>query len=146
MKEYALRKVESNTLTTPSNSQEHSSSNTHSFKYTVRTLSLLHGDWMTWLQNYLIFNDTQKTTCHIASYVVGSSNETDIVQFVDTEANIATEVSLTILDLLCLYTLNHQVCFAASFSVWNGAMWDMWWREGLGDQAHRKLKVLETVR
>uniref|UniRef100_A0A8C8EF65 Dedicator of cytokinesis 10 n=1 Tax=Otus sunia TaxID=257818 RepID=A0A8C8EF65_9STRI len=42
-------------------------------------------------------------------YVAGSSNETDIVQYVDTEANIATEVSLTILDLLCLYTLNHQL-------------------------------------
>uniref|UniRef100_A0A8B9CPM7 Dedicator of cytokinesis 10 n=1 Tax=Anser brachyrhynchus TaxID=132585 RepID=A0A8B9CPM7_9AVES len=37
------------------------------------------------------------------------SSETDIVQYVDTEANIATEVSLTILDLLCLYTLNHQL-------------------------------------
>uniref|UniRef100_A0A8B9QRY4 Dedicator of cytokinesis 10 n=1 Tax=Apteryx owenii TaxID=8824 RepID=A0A8B9QRY4_APTOW len=37
------------------------------------------------------------------------SNETDIVQYVDTEANTATEVSLTILDLLCLYTLNHQL-------------------------------------
>ncbi|POI35312.1 hypothetical protein CIB84_000935 [Bambusicola thoracicus] len=50
--------------------------------------------------------DAQKIV--IASYVVGSSNETDIIQYVDTEANIATEVSLTILDLLCLYTLNHQ--------------------------------------
>uniref|UniRef100_A0A8C5JM27 Dedicator of cytokinesis 10 n=1 Tax=Junco hyemalis TaxID=40217 RepID=A0A8C5JM27_JUNHY len=38
-----------------------------------------------------------------------TSNETDIVQYVDTEANIATEVSLIILDLLCLYTLNHQL-------------------------------------
>ncbi|KAI6063334.1 Dedicator of cytokinesis protein 10 isoform A [Aix galericulata] len=44
----------------------------------------------------------------IDSSTASSSNETDIVQFVDTEANIATEVSLTILDLLCLYTLNHQ--------------------------------------
>uniref|UniRef100_A0A8C3UX76 Dedicator of cytokinesis 10 n=1 Tax=Catharus ustulatus TaxID=91951 RepID=A0A8C3UX76_CATUS len=46
------------------------------------------------------------------SYTAGTSNETDIIHYVDTEANIATEVSLTILDLLCLYTLNHQVCFA----------------------------------
>uniref|UniRef100_A0A8B9VV94 Dedicator of cytokinesis 10 n=1 Tax=Anas zonorhyncha TaxID=75864 RepID=A0A8B9VV94_9AVES len=44
----------------------------------------------------------------IDSSTASNSNETDIVQFVDTEANIATEVSLTILDLLCLYTLNHQ--------------------------------------
>uniref|UniRef100_A0A8C3BQK5 Dedicator of cytokinesis 10 n=1 Tax=Cairina moschata TaxID=8855 RepID=A0A8C3BQK5_CAIMO len=43
------------------------------------------------------------------TYFTLFSNETDIVQFVDTEANIATEVSLTILDLLCLYTLNHQL-------------------------------------
>uniref|UniRef100_A0A8C9KZM3 Dedicator of cytokinesis 10 n=1 Tax=Serinus canaria TaxID=9135 RepID=A0A8C9KZM3_SERCA len=42
-------------------------------------------------------------------YAAGTSNETDIVQYVDTEANIATEVSLIILDLLCLYTLNHQL-------------------------------------
>uniref|UniRef100_A0A8C4UGH1 Dedicator of cytokinesis 10 n=1 Tax=Falco tinnunculus TaxID=100819 RepID=A0A8C4UGH1_FALTI len=51
-------------------------------------------------------------TDHLSScflHVAGSSNETDIVQYVDTEANIATEVSLTILDLLCLYTLNHQL-------------------------------------
>ncbi|OXB57345.1 hypothetical protein ASZ78_001422 [Callipepla squamata] len=44
----------------------------------------------------------------IDSSTACSSNETDIIQYVDTEANIATEVSLTILDLLCLYTLNHQ--------------------------------------
>ncbi|RMC02175.1 hypothetical protein DUI87_21342 [Hirundo rustica rustica] len=44
----------------------------------------------------------------IDSSTASTSNETDIVQYVDTEANIATEVSLTILDLLCLYTLNHQ--------------------------------------
>ncbi|XP_009888548.1 PREDICTED: dedicator of cytokinesis protein 10 [Charadrius vociferus] len=44
----------------------------------------------------------------IDSSTASNSNETDIVQYVDTEANIATEVSLTILDLLCLYTLNHQ--------------------------------------
>uniref|UniRef100_A0A8D0FP57 Dedicator of cytokinesis 10 n=1 Tax=Strix occidentalis caurina TaxID=311401 RepID=A0A8D0FP57_STROC len=44
----------------------------------------------------------------IDSSTTSNSNETDIVQYVDTEANIATEVSLTILDLLCLYTLNHQ--------------------------------------
>uniref|UniRef100_A0A8C2TBL6 Dedicator of cytokinesis 10 n=1 Tax=Coturnix japonica TaxID=93934 RepID=A0A8C2TBL6_COTJA len=44
----------------------------------------------------------------IDSSTACNSNETDIIQYVDTEANIATEVSLTILDLLCLYTLNHQ--------------------------------------
>uniref|UniRef100_A0A8C5JQJ2 Dedicator of cytokinesis 10 n=1 Tax=Junco hyemalis TaxID=40217 RepID=A0A8C5JQJ2_JUNHY len=44
----------------------------------------------------------------IESSTASTSNETDIVQYVDTEANIATEVSLIILDLLCLYTLNHQ--------------------------------------
>ncbi|KAJ7403519.1 hypothetical protein BTVI_76384 [Pitangus sulphuratus] len=44
----------------------------------------------------------------IDSSTASTSSETDIVQYVDTEANIATEVSLTILDLLCLYTLNHQ--------------------------------------
>ncbi|EMP37272.1 Dedicator of cytokinesis protein 10, partial [Chelonia mydas] len=38
----------------------------------------------------------------------GGSNETDIVHYADTEANIATEVCLTILDLLCLFTQNHQ--------------------------------------
>uniref|UniRef100_A0A8C4Y8Y9 Dedicator of cytokinesis 10 n=1 Tax=Gopherus evgoodei TaxID=1825980 RepID=A0A8C4Y8Y9_9SAUR len=36
------------------------------------------------------------------------SNDTDIVHYADTEANIATEVCLTILDLLCLFTQNHQ--------------------------------------
>ncbi|XP_032924360.1 dedicator of cytokinesis protein 10 isoform X5 [Catharus ustulatus] len=44
----------------------------------------------------------------IDSSTASTSNETDIIHYVDTEANIATEVSLTILDLLCLYTLNHQ--------------------------------------
>uniref|UniRef100_A0A8C5JRD9 Dedicator of cytokinesis 10 n=1 Tax=Junco hyemalis TaxID=40217 RepID=A0A8C5JRD9_JUNHY len=38
-----------------------------------------------------------------------SEGKNYIVQYVDTEANIATEVSLIILDLLCLYTLNHQL-------------------------------------
>ncbi|ELR45354.1 hypothetical protein M91_00797, partial [Bos mutus] len=36
------------------------------------------------------------------------SNEIDIVHHVDTEANIATEVCLTILDLLALFTQVHQ--------------------------------------
>lgn len=74
-----------------------------------------HHLYCTEMQNYIIFKNAQKIV--IASYVVGSSNETDIIQYVDTEANIATEVSLTILDLLCLYTLNHQVCFAVLLSA-----------------------------
>uniref|UniRef100_A0A8C0PD24 Dedicator of cytokinesis 10 n=1 Tax=Canis lupus familiaris TaxID=9615 RepID=A0A8C0PD24_CANLF len=37
-----------------------------------------------------------------------NSNEIDIVHHVDTEANIATEVCLTILDLLSLFTQIHQ--------------------------------------
>lgn len=42
-------------------------------------------------------------------HFVGNSNEIDIVHHVDTEANIATEVCLTILDLLSLFTQVHQV-------------------------------------
>ncbi|GAB5576046.1 dedicator of cytokinesis protein 10 isoform X11 [Prionailurus iriomotensis] len=37
-----------------------------------------------------------------------NSNEIDIMHHVDTEANIATEVCLTILDLLSLFTQTHQ--------------------------------------
>ncbi|XP_030431081.1 dedicator of cytokinesis protein 10 isoform X11 [Gopherus evgoodei] len=44
----------------------------------------------------------------IDSSMASSSNDTDIVHYADTEANIATEVCLTILDLLCLFTQNHQ--------------------------------------
>uniref|UniRef100_K7FDG9 Dedicator of cytokinesis protein 10 n=1 Tax=Pelodiscus sinensis TaxID=13735 RepID=K7FDG9_PELSI len=44
----------------------------------------------------------------IDSSMASSSNETDIVHYADTEANIATEVCLTILDLLCLFTENYQ--------------------------------------
>uniref|UniRef100_A0A8D2L617 Dedicator of cytokinesis 10 n=1 Tax=Varanus komodoensis TaxID=61221 RepID=A0A8D2L617_VARKO len=44
----------------------------------------------------------------IDSTISSGSNETDIVNYVDTEANIATEVCLTILDLLCLFTQHHQ--------------------------------------
>ncbi|XP_045415052.1 dedicator of cytokinesis protein 10 isoform X6 [Lemur catta] len=40
--------------------------------------------------------------------MTSSSNEIDIVHHVDTEANIATEVCLTILDLLSLFTQIHQ--------------------------------------
>ncbi|KAJ8796453.1 hypothetical protein J1605_017923 [Eschrichtius robustus] len=40
--------------------------------------------------------------------MTSSSNEIDIVHHVDTEANIATEVCLTILDLLALFTQVHQ--------------------------------------
>uniref|UniRef100_A0A8C3I5K4 Dedicator of cytokinesis 10 n=1 Tax=Chrysemys picta bellii TaxID=8478 RepID=A0A8C3I5K4_CHRPI len=44
----------------------------------------------------------------IDSSMASNSNDTDIVHYADTEANIATEVCLTILDLLCLFTQNHQ--------------------------------------
>uniref|UniRef100_A0A8C3LWB2 Dedicator of cytokinesis 10 n=1 Tax=Chrysolophus pictus TaxID=9089 RepID=A0A8C3LWB2_CHRPC len=77
------------------------------FLHIMKTISEGHHLYCTDMQNYVIFKDAQKIV--IASYVLGSSNETDIIQYVDTEANIATEVSLTILDLLCLYTLNHQL-------------------------------------
>lgn len=40
--------------------------------------------------------------------MTSNSNEIDIVHHVDTEANIATEVCLTILDLLALFTQVHQ--------------------------------------
>lgn len=50
-----------------------------------------------------------KDPFHCISFILGGSNETDIVHYVDTEANIATEVCLTILDLLCLFTQHHQV-------------------------------------
>uniref|UniRef100_F6UH53 Dedicator of cytokinesis 10 n=1 Tax=Monodelphis domestica TaxID=13616 RepID=F6UH53_MONDO len=39
---------------------------------------------------------------------LGNSNEIDIVHHVDTEANTATEVCLTVLDLLSLFTRVHQ--------------------------------------
>uniref|UniRef100_A0A8C8VFE9 Dedicator of cytokinesis 10 n=1 Tax=Pelusios castaneus TaxID=367368 RepID=A0A8C8VFE9_9SAUR len=44
----------------------------------------------------------------IDSSMASNSSETDIVHYADTEANIATEVCLTILDLLCLFTQYHQ--------------------------------------
>ncbi|XP_053453574.1 dedicator of cytokinesis protein 10 isoform X9 [Nycticebus coucang] len=40
--------------------------------------------------------------------MTSNSNEIDIVHHVDTEANVATEVCLTILDLLSLFTQVHQ--------------------------------------
>ncbi|XP_045020544.1 dedicator of cytokinesis protein 10 isoform X11 [Bubalus bubalis] len=40
--------------------------------------------------------------------MTSNSNEIDLVHHVDTEANIATEVCLTILDLLALFTQVHQ--------------------------------------
>ncbi|XP_077011409.1 dedicator of cytokinesis protein 10 isoform X12 [Tamandua tetradactyla] len=42
------------------------------------------------------------------STMTSNSNEIDLVHHVDTEANIATEVCLTILDLLALFTQTHQ--------------------------------------
>uniref|UniRef100_A0A8B9CRB4 Dedicator of cytokinesis 10 n=1 Tax=Anser brachyrhynchus TaxID=132585 RepID=A0A8B9CRB4_9AVES len=57
----------------------------------------------------MCFLHIMKTISEGKKMYITYSSETDIVQYVDTEANIATEVSLTILDLLCLYTLNHQL-------------------------------------
>ncbi|XP_063298579.1 dedicator of cytokinesis protein 10 isoform X2 [Pelobates fuscus] len=42
------------------------------------------------------------------SSAASSSNETDIVHHLDIEANIATEVCITVLDLLCLFNETHQ--------------------------------------
>uniref|UniRef100_A0A8C5MXC6 Dedicator of cytokinesis 10 n=1 Tax=Leptobrachium leishanense TaxID=445787 RepID=A0A8C5MXC6_9ANUR len=39
---------------------------------------------------------------------LSSSNETDIVHHLDIEANISTEVCITVLDLLCLFSEVHQ--------------------------------------
>ncbi|XP_026519863.1 dedicator of cytokinesis protein 10 [Notechis scutatus] len=44
----------------------------------------------------------------IDSTIPSTSNEIDLVSYVDTEANIATEVCLSILDLLCLFIQHHQ--------------------------------------
>uniref|UniRef100_A0A663ECD8 Dedicator of cytokinesis 10 n=1 Tax=Aquila chrysaetos chrysaetos TaxID=223781 RepID=A0A663ECD8_AQUCH len=74
----------------------------------AETRSLL----MCFLHIMKTISEGKKMCAHYLIYIVVkycTSNETDIVQYVDTEANIATEVSLTILDLLCLYTLNHQL-------------------------------------
>lgn len=128
--------------TAPSIFQEHFSLK-YSFNLNVqlfRTPSLLHRD----AKLRYLFKDAQKIV--ISSYVLGSSNETDIIQYVDTEANIATEVSLTILDLLCLYTLNHQVCFVVLYSVWSGAVWVLHWGKDPKGQAHRRLIMPETAR
>lgn len=58
--------------------------------------------------------------CTFILYFIGNSNEIDIVHHVDTEANIATEVCLTILDLLSLFTQVHQVNMIIIFSA-------KWW-------------------
>ncbi|XP_069069591.1 dedicator of cytokinesis protein 10 isoform X2 [Pleurodeles waltl] len=44
----------------------------------------------------------------ISSSIASGSNETDIAYHLDMEANSATEVCLTILDLLCLFNQSHQ--------------------------------------
>ncbi|KAM4694823.1 dedicator of cytokinesis protein 10 [Discoglossus pictus] len=44
----------------------------------------------------------------LTSSIASGSNETDIVQHLDIEANIATEVCITVLDLLCLFNQSHQ--------------------------------------
>ncbi|CAH2247117.1 dedicator of cytokinesis 10 [Pelobates cultripes] len=44
----------------------------------------------------------------LTNSAASSSNETDIVHHLDTEANIATEVCITVLDLLCLFNETHQ--------------------------------------
>ncbi|XP_075426230.1 dedicator of cytokinesis protein 10 isoform X4 [Ascaphus truei] len=44
----------------------------------------------------------------LTSSIASGSNETDIVHHVDIEANIATEVCITVLDLLCLFNQSQQ--------------------------------------
>ncbi|XP_053314862.1 dedicator of cytokinesis protein 10 isoform X2 [Spea bombifrons] len=44
----------------------------------------------------------------LTSSIASGSNETDIVHHVDIEGNIATEVCITVLDLLCLFNDSHQ--------------------------------------
>ncbi|XP_029471532.1 dedicator of cytokinesis protein 10 isoform X2 [Rhinatrema bivittatum] len=44
----------------------------------------------------------------ITSSIANSSDEMGIVLHVDTEANMATEVCLTVLDLLCLFVQSHE--------------------------------------
>ena len=57
--------------------------------------------------------------CMFHSVLSGSSNEIDIVHHVDTEANVATDVCLTILDLLSLFTQIHHVSvITASSAMW----------------------------
>ncbi|XP_044146239.1 dedicator of cytokinesis protein 10 isoform X1 [Bufo gargarizans] len=43
----------------------------------------------------------------LTNSISSSSNETDIVHHIDSDANIATEVCLTVLDLLCLFNQSH---------------------------------------
>lgn len=73
------------------------------------------------------------THCSIF-YFAGNSNEIDIVHHVDTEANIATEVCLTILDLLSLFTQVHQVNTIIMFSRKM-----MLWEDG---ESHEKPRTL----
>ncbi|CAI9605264.1 unnamed protein product, partial [Staurois parvus] len=44
----------------------------------------------------------------LTTSITSNSNETDIVHHIDLDANIATEVCLTVLDLLCLFNQSHQ--------------------------------------
>ncbi|XP_069474277.1 dedicator of cytokinesis protein 10 isoform X2 [Ambystoma mexicanum] len=44
----------------------------------------------------------------LSSSIAGTSTETDIAHNLDMEANSATEVCLTVLDLLCLFNRSHQ--------------------------------------
>ncbi|XP_068136889.1 dedicator of cytokinesis protein 10 isoform X2 [Hyperolius riggenbachi] len=44
----------------------------------------------------------------LTTSISSTSNETDIVHHIDLDANIATEVCLTVLDLLCLFNRSHQ--------------------------------------
>ncbi|XP_063772080.1 dedicator of cytokinesis protein 10 isoform X4 [Pseudophryne corroboree] len=44
----------------------------------------------------------------LTNSISSNSNETDIVHHIDIDGNIATEVCLTVLDLLCLFNQSHQ--------------------------------------
>ncbi|CAI9605266.1 unnamed protein product, partial [Staurois parvus] len=53
----------------------------------------------------------------LTTSITSNSNETDIVHHIDLDANIATEVCLTVLDLLCLFNQSHQLLLSDSQSV-----------------------------
>ncbi|KAG8580933.1 hypothetical protein GDO81_007483 [Engystomops pustulosus] len=44
----------------------------------------------------------------LTSSIPSNSNETDIVHHIDLDGNIATEVCVTVIDLLCLFNQSHQ--------------------------------------
>ncbi|KAG8580929.1 hypothetical protein GDO81_007483 [Engystomops pustulosus] len=53
----------------------------------------------------------------LTSSIPSNSNETDIVHHIDLDGNIATEVCVTVIDLLCLFNQSHQLYLSDSQSV-----------------------------